>query len=194
MISSCDTGLLPEGECIARAGGAAPYTVARDPDKFPATALFDAADLASREAAGDFDQLLAYRTHRDAGVRFWAANGFLVRAAADHQREASVKAARGMLGDTSPYVRCLVNETLARFGKEVDRVPAVHALVDLAHADRQNVFVAMMALNSLDWCAPRRSEAGQGLTGLESSDKKVGERYQGYLPRLVERLEATMQP
>lgn len=194
MIRICDTGLLPEGEMLSRAGDGAPYTMAHDSQKFPAAALFDAADLASRPSDDQFDKLLENRAHPDSGVRFWAANGFLIAAVADRQREAAVKAARGMLGDVSPYVRCLVNETLARYGSELDRLPAIHALVELANANRHGVFVAMMALNSLDWCEPHRAEVGQGLTGLESSDKKVGERYQGYLPRLVERLEATIRP
>lgn len=194
MIRSCDTGLLPEGEVLARAGEAAPYTMAHDSQKFPAAALFDAADLASRPSEGQLEKLLENRTHPDSGVRFWAANGFLIQAAADHESEAAVKAARGMLGDVSPYVRCLVNETLARWGNDRDRPPAIRALVDLADANRHGVFVALMALNSLDWCEPHKSEIGQGLTGLESSDKKVGERYQSYLPRLIERLEATVQP
>jgi uncharacterized sulfatase len=194
MIRICDTGLLPEGEMLSRAGDGAPYTMAHDSQKFPAAALFDAADLASRDTDGQLDKLLNNRIHPDSGVRFWAANGFLVRAVADRDREAAVKAARSMLGDVSPYVRCLVNETLARYGSKVDRAPAIHALVELADANRHGVFVSLMALNSLDWCEPRKSEVGQGLTGLEASDKKVSPRYQGYLARLVERLEGTIGP
>jgi hypothetical protein len=66
--------------------------------------------------------------------------------------------------------------------------------LELANADRHNLFEAMMALNSLDWARPSKEEVGSGLTGLATSDKRVGERYQSYLPRLVERVESIIQP
>lgn len=194
MVQVCDTGLLPEGEVLSRAGDDAPYTLVHDAKKFPAAQLFDTADLASRVGSDQFEKLLASRTNPESGVRFWAANGFLIRATADEGRQEAVNAARGMLVDPSPYVRCLANETLARFGTERDRLPAIHALLELANADRQNLFVAMMALNSLDWARPRKDEIGAGLAGMPTSDKRVGERYQSYLPRLVERVESIIQP
>ena len=194
MVEVCDTGLLPEGEVLSRAGDDAPYTFAHDAKKFPVETLFDAADLASRPSPEQFDELLANRTHPESGVRFWAANGFLIRAAADEGRQEAVNAARSMLVDPSAYVRCLANETLARFGSERDRVPAIHALLELANADRHNLFEAMMAFNSLDWSQPRKDEIGSGLTGMPTSDKRVGERYQSYLPRLVERIESILRP
>jgi N-sulfoglucosamine sulfohydrolase len=194
MVDVSDTGLLPEGEIHARAGDDAPYVLAHDLKRFSAAALFDAADLASRAAAGSFDKLLALRTHPDSAARFWAANGLLIRAEDQEHREECVKAARSMLVDPSPYVRCLANEALASFGNEHDRRPAINGLVEMANADRNHMFVAMQALNSLDWTQPRQAEIGQGLTGVPTSDKSVGERYQSYLPRLVERIESNLQP
>ena len=208
MVDVRDTGLLPEGEVLARAGDDTPYAMAHEAQKFPVEALYDAADLASRVSAGKFEELLALRTHQDSGARFWAANGFLVRAASgdqstesgtdrngtQDQRQEAVNAARSMLVDPSAYVRCLANETLARFGTQRDREPAIHALLELANADRHNLFEAMMALNSLDWSQPTQSEVAQGLTGLATNDKRFGERYQSYLPRLVERVQSIIHP
>ncbi len=192
MLDVKDTGLLPEGEFLTRAGDDAPYTMMHDPQRADVEALYKAADMASRPDVS-LEDLLTMRAHRDPGVRFWVANGLLIRAAKENMQEESVKAARSMLVDPSPYVRCLVGETLARYGNSGDRLPAMHALVDLANPDRNNLFVAMQALNCLDWSAPRRSEVGRGLTGLESGDKRVGERYQSYMPRLVERIESILQ-
>lgn len=194
MVDVGDTGLLPEGEIHARAGDDAPYILSHDSKRFSAATLFDAADLASRPAAGPIEKLLALRTHSDSAARFWAANGLLIRAENKEQRDACIKAARSMLIDPSPYVRCLANETLARFGSDRDRPPAINGLIELANADRNNLFVAMQALNSLDWTQPRQAEVGQGLTGVATSDKNVGERYQSYLPRLVQRIESILQP
>lgn len=194
MIEICDTGLIPEGEMHTRAYGEAPYTMAHDPKKFAAATLFDAADLATRMDASQFQKLLENRSSLDSGVRFWTANGLLIQAQANQNRDEAIKAARGMQTDSSPYVRCLVNEALARFGNSSDRGPAIHALLELANADRQNLFVAVMAMNSLDWCSPRKNELGKGLVGLPTDDKRYHERYQKYLPRLVERLESIVQP
>lgn len=140
------------------------------------------------------DKLLANRTHRDAGVRYWTANGLLIRAASENQREEILKAARSMLIDPSPYVRCLTNETLARYGNANDRASAIRSLVELANPDRHNLFVGMLAMNSLDWCQPTQAEIGQGLVGLSAGDKRVGARYQSYMPRLVERIESISRP
>ena len=196
MLKIRDTGLLPEGEFHARSGDDAPYTMAHDEKRFNAEALFKAADLASRSSAGTLDQLMALRAGPDAGVRYWAANGLLVRACdqatSNEQRVELVKAARGMLSDTSPYVRALAAETVARFGETNDRSTAIKALVDLSNADRHNLFVAVTALNSLDWAQPTKAEIGDGLKGLAKSDKRVGPRYQNYLPRLAERIESIL--
>ncbi len=197
MISIRDTSLLPEGEFHALSGDDAPYTLGHDDKRFHAEALFKAADLASRPAAGSLDQLMALRAGPDAGVRYWAANGLLVRACdtrfSAQSRADLVKAARGMLSDNSPYVRALAAETVARFGEPNDRTAAIRELVDLSNADRHNLFVAVTALNSLDWCQPTRSEIGDGLKGLATSDKRFGARYQSYLPRLAERIESILR-
>ncbi len=119
MLKIRDTGLLPEGEFHARSGDDGPYTMAHDDKRFNVEALYKAADLASRPAAGTLEQLMSMRAGPDAGVRYWAANGLLVRACdkavTTEQRVDLVKAARGMLNDTSPYVRALAAETVARF-------------------------------------------------------------------------------
>ncbi len=137
------------------------------------------------------------RAGPDAGVRYWAATGLLIRACdsgtADADRKELVKAARGMLNDSSAYVRAVAAETVARFGEPNDRTTAIRALVDLSSADRHNLFVAVQALNSLDWTAPSRAEIGDGLKGLATSDKRFGQRYQNYLPRLAERIESILR-
>ncbi len=178
MISICDTGLLPEGEFHGRSGDDAPYTMAHDEKRFQAEALYKAADLASRPSAGSLEQLLALRSVPEAGVRYWTANGLLVRACDKSlpaaERSELVKAARGMLNDSSPYVRALAAETVARFGETNDRTSAIRTLVDLSSADRHNLFVAVQALNSLDWAQPTRSEVGDGLKDWPQAINALG--------------------
>ncbi|MCC6510175.1 MAG: hypothetical protein IT423_13800 [Pirellulaceae bacterium] len=98
-----------------------------------------------------------------------------------------------MLIDPSPYVRTLAAETVARYGEKNDRMSAISALVDLSNADRHNLFVAVLALNSLDWATPTKAEVGDGLKGMATRDNQFGERYQSYLPRLAERIESILK-
>ncbi len=188
MIDICDLGLLPEGEVLERAGQEAPYTFGHDAKRFDAKKLFEAADRATRVQDGDLKELLELRASNDSGVRFWAANGLLIRAQANVQREEVVKAARSMTSDPSRYVQCLANEVMARWGSAADRNVAIQALLRLANAREHGALVAIMALNNLDWCEPRASEVGDSIKVLP--DKVIGlpSRYDSYLPRLLERI------
>lgn len=190
MIDICDLGLLPEGEVLERSANSAPYTMGHALNRMAIEKLFDTADLASKYQAGDLDELLKQRVAADSGVRYWVATGLLVRAQQNSDRDAAVKAARTMIGDPSPYVRAIANETMARFDGEHDRRTSIRALLDLANSDKSNLFVALLALNSLDWCQPTTAELGTLVKESPSKDKRYPARYQGYIPRMIERISA----
>ncbi len=181
---------MPEGEMLERAGKSAPYTFGHDAQKYDAARIYETADLATRPQAGDLARLLEQRVDRDSVVRFWVASGLLIRAMRDVDREQVVQAARGMTTDTSPYVRCIANETMARFGSQADRAAAMKLLVRLANTRDTNTFVGMMAMNSLDWCNPTRAEIGNSLQGLPAKDPALADRYRSYIPNLVQRIES----
>ena len=192
MTRICDLGLIPEGEVFERAGKDAPFTFGHDPKRFPVSQVFDVADAATRlvsnDPEGDTEKLLASRVAADSASRYWAATGMLYRAQEGIEREAIVKAARGMTTETSNYVRCIANEIIARFGTEAERPVAIQALLKLANAKESNAFVAITALNSLDWCRPTASELGDKLGALPAKVNGLPPRYDSYLPRLVERV------
>lgn len=188
MLNIKDLGFLPEGEMLERAGNDAPYALGQDTSRFDLTAIYEVADLATRPAAGDLESLLKLRVARDSVARFWVANGLLIRAMGDMERDACVKAARGMTTDASPYVRCIANETVARFGTAADRGPAMRLLLNMADTRQTNTFVGMLAMNSLDWCEPTKAEVGDSLDGIPDTAKSVPGRYQSYVPRLKERI------
>ncbi|MEZ6135981.1 MAG: sulfatase [Pirellulaceae bacterium] len=192
MLDIRDVGFMPEGEMLERAVGSSPYDVGHNAGLYPLEAIYDAADLASRPAV-EPDALLKQRVASDSTIRFWVANGLLIRATRDAGREAAVKAARGMVTDPSPYVRCIANEVVARFGTSGDRAAAIKALVAASDPREGSLFVAMTAMNSLDWCEPSKSEVGDGLTSIPSNVPGMSSRYQSYVPRLVERIEAIAQ-
>ncbi len=189
MLDVRDLGFLPEGEMLERAQDGAPYDLGHDPQRYPLEAIYEVADLATRPTSGDLDRLLAHRVAPDSAIRYWVANGLLLRATQDQDRAEVVRAARGMSTDVSPYVRCLANETLARFGNAADRSSAMKALVSAVDTRENSIFVALAAMNSLDWCAPTKAEIGDGLRGLPKGTA-IPARYQSYVPRMVERIQA----
>lgn len=184
-----DLGFLPEGEMLERAGDASPYELGHSPE-YPMQDLYTVADLASRTTQGDLAALLSHRLHKDSGVRFWVANGLLIRAQRDQSRTEALSAARGMTTDPSPYVRCIANETLARFGKPADREVAMQQLVFMADPRNSNTFVAMTAMNSLDWCEPTSEELGKDFANIPTRNAQLSQRYDSYILNLMNRLQS----
>jgi arylsulfatase A-like enzyme len=189
MLGIRDLGLLPEGEVLQRAGQKAPYTIGHDENIVPIEKLFDAADLASRPQDGDLETLLVRRSSPEVGVRYWTVCGLLYRGQLDRNRDEVVKAARAMVGDPSPYVRCVVHEIIARWGSEFDRTTSLNALLQLSNARIHGLFPALMALNHIDWCGLTSKELGNAADGLPDKVTGVSARYDSYLPRLIERLK-----
>lgn len=188
MIDICDLGLIPEGEVLERAGRESPYTFGHNPKLFPVSSVYDAADLATRVEDADLTKLLANRVASDSAARYWTACGMLYRAQQDLGRDEIVKAARGMATDPSGYVRCVANEITSRFGNETDRAVSIQSLLKLANAKETNGFVAITALNSLLECEPTKAELSDKIKTLPDKVAGLKDRYDSYLPRLIERL------
>lgn len=190
MFGVRDLGFLPEGLMIELAGEGSPYALGQDKELYPLEQIYPVADLATRPDAGNLKELLKHQLSPNTVKRFWVANGLLIRGMRGKNLDKCVAAARGMMGDTSPYVQAIAAETLARFGNKAERSAAMELLTALASAD--NMFVAMTAMNSLDWCKPTRSELGDALDGRGEMAKKSS-RYKSYIPNLVKRLESIAQ-
>lgn len=194
MVEICDLGLLPEGEVLKRAGSSPPYTFGHDASQYPVEVLFDAADLASRNQINDLPLLLDGKHSTESGVRYWTACGLLWRAQLDLNRKEILFAAKEMATDSSPHVRCIANEILARWGTDGDRAEAIHSLLALADANREGLFEAIAALNSLDWCQVTSNELGASANALPETVAGYSDRYGPCLPRLIERLKKTARP
>ncbi len=188
MLGIRDLGLLPEGEMIARSSDSTPYDYGHT-NAYPIEDLFEAADLASRPTTGDLGKLMALSSGSDAGVRFWAATGCLIRCMRDMKIADAVEIAERLAEDKNSYVRCLANETLARFGGEKQREESMERLASMINAEETSTFVAITALNCLDWCKPEKSELGT-LQKLPAHDGTTAKRYNGYIPRLLSRVKS----
>lgn len=189
MVRTGDLGLLPEGEIWDRAGEAAPYDISLDAQVFPINEILEAAELASLVVDSDLNELVDYHDSEDSASRYWLASGLLLRAQLDVNRKACVDLARGIANDPSPYVRCLANETLARFGNGSDRQKAIDSLIGIADARYAGHFAALAALNSLDWCEPHKKQLGSSLDSLAELPNEPHQRYKTYIPRMIHRIE-----
>ncbi|MBX3420162.1 MAG: sulfatase [Pirellulaceae bacterium] len=193
MIRSGDLGLLPEGEVLAKSGGKSPRELGLDHQRFPIEEILRVADQATRPEPGDMARLLQHRLSPHSACRYWLAHGLLLRTILAQDRAEALQAASSMAHDESPHVRSIANETLARFGTADDRRLAIVSLLRMADARNTNAMAAVEALGSLDWCRPTKDEVGHGLKGLPTSVWGLPKRYESYITRLVQRIDAASQ-
>ncbi len=182
-----DVGFLPEHEMHARAGGDAPYEMARDEKRFNMTKTINAAELATMTPTAAPATLRTYLSDGDSAVRYWCATGLL------RQGRAGVgpclEALRGCLADAALNVRIVAAEALARYGEAGDLGPAVDVLFAAADATKVSVYAAMAAMNALTEVGgaalkPYRDR----IEALPQDAPKVNERVRPSVPRLREYL------
>ena len=178
-VSICDVGFLPEGEIHSRADQSAPFEMGHDSTRYPVTRVVDAADQATRGTGRPS------LSDPDAAIRYWAAQGYLVRREVDDALRSAVK-------DQSPYVRAIAAEALGLHGNEQDVKIAVGALMAMAAVDQNGVFVALAAFTGLDALDGKASSAREAISKLPTETNSGASRYKTYLPRLVEKTLADL--
>jgi uncharacterized sulfatase len=183
-----DLGFLPEGEIHWRAAGIAPYDMARDAATFPFERIFASAELASSLEAGVDVELSAAMNDSDSAVRWWGALGYLMRGRAGVQ--AGKGSLRAGLSDESPYVRVVAAQALAQFGDVSDLRPSLDVLAQLAPADKNSVFVSIMALNAIDGLGKTAGPLLPTIRAIRGDGALPDPRYDGYIPRLVAHITA----
>ena len=92
------------------------------------------------------------------------------------------------LGDASVSVRVVAAEALGRYGAPGDVAPALDVLLALANLDDNDVFTALMALNSLDYLDQRAESALPAIRALPLTQDGMLGQFESYVPRLVERI------
>jgi uncharacterized sulfatase len=119
-----DLGFLPEPEIYSRAGGSAPYALARDPARYPLARIEAAARLASRGDRAALPALVELLADEDSAVRYWGAVG--LRALGEDGRDA-IGSLRAALEDSSPSVRLAAADALWRLGRDAEALPVLGA-------------------------------------------------------------------
>jgi uncharacterized sulfatase len=188
-----DLGFLPEGEIHERAGAAAPYSMGHDDYRYPMRRVMRASEAASSRALDDRTMAMLRRAFQDSdsAVRYWAATGALIR------KEEGVRAFHrelyDALADESPYVRVVAAEALGRFGAAPAAERALSALMDLASTDDNSLYVAMEALNALDYLDERAAPAKTAIAALPREADGYDRRLRAYVPNFIDKTLADLE-
>lgn len=189
-----DLGLLPEAEMIRRAADRAPGDLLEASPRSLTRRWLAAAETSARRETADLPRLDRLARHRDGGVRYWAAQGYLVRGA--EAVSAGRETLRRLVDDESPSVRVAAAQALATHGHPADRVVALDALMASADVRRNDYLVSVAALNALDPLVARLTPVQrERLAALpRRAPPEVSGRMNDYLQRLLDSLLADRHP
>lgn len=186
-----DTGFLPEAEIHSRSSGSSPYEMARDGERYPLRRVLEMAEAASSLEEAQTPQLLAALKDPDSAVRHWAALGLLMRG--ERAVVANAEALRKSLReDSSPYVRATAAEALGLHGGQEDRKQSLEVLIDLADLSKHGLFVALWALNSLDYLDERARPLKERIAALPDHDPKMDNKFRAYAGNLIKKILADL--
>jgi len=187
-----DVGFLPETEMYARARGDAPYTMGRDPSRYPVEKIIAMAGLAARARRPKDEVFVKGLDDSDSAVRYWAATGLMI--SGERSVATNAPALEKALAGKSDAVRIAAAEALARYGGEAQSKNAIEVLLDLANLDTHGVYTAILALNSLDNIGAKVRGYKDRIARLPLVNDTVNPRMKEYIPRLIEHLTATNGP
>lgn len=183
-----DVGFVPEGERLARSAGDSPYDFGHDDSRYPFDRIFATAELASMLEPDTLPALQKAMTDPDSAVRYWAALGVLMRGA--HGVTAAHADLQKALKDDSPYVQIVAAQALGQYGEAADLQTALPLLVSRANWSKNDVFVALAALSSLDVLGDKAASAAPQIQELPAKGPAPDGRYSSYVPRLLGDLQA----
>lgn len=190
MTEIRDLGFLPEHEIHARSSESTPYEMGHDDRAYPFERIRYAAELAAGYDAAAVGELSALLSDRESAVRYWAAQGLLIRGA-DAVKRAHDRLVES-LGDRSRSVRIVAAEALGRYGSEQDRAQALAVLMDSANQQKVGLFHAMQALNSIDYLDRNAMPAIDQIRELPRQSPNVNRRLAAYVSNLIKKTLADL--
>ena len=101
-------------------------------------------------------------------------------------------ALRKLLEDPEPAPRIVAAEALGRFGSETDVPRSLDVLVALADAENNGAYVAMMAMNALDYMDDRARSAKTAISELPDEDRNASRRFSANIARLIDKALADL--
>ena len=183
---------LPEREIHVRSEGTTPYEMARDPSKYPLEQILIAADQSSRIDSSDSAQLIENLAARDSAIRYWGAMGLLMRGGDAVRSNKSVL--QKALADESVNVRIVAAQSLGLYCDGELQALAIRTLGDLASAETNGVLTAMSALAAIEALGDVAKPLHDEIAKLKPSGPSPDDRYNSYVPRLIENTVPVLKP
>jgi uncharacterized sulfatase len=150
VLAVRDAGFLSEAEMHRRAGDTSIYDFGHDRQRYPLEKIFEMAQRATLREPNALNDLRGGLKDADSGVRYWAAQGFLIRG--QNAVAAARDALRVALKDDSPTVRIVAAQNGNRLGRDravalrsdVQQVVGVASQVAVDAADQVPVRVVVL--------------------------------------------------
>jgi uncharacterized sulfatase len=190
-VAICDLGFLTEGERFERAHGDSQYDFGHDASRYPIKKILNAAEQATMPEADDEYAIKSLITDSDSAVRYWCIQGIQLRG--KEAAKIADRELRAALTDTSPYVRIAAAQTLLEQGDAATVKSAMMELVARADWSKNNVFVAIAALDVLDAQPDQAARFADQIRLLPVKGPAPDPRYSDYVPRLLEHLNAALK-
>ncbi|MEW4486929.1 sulfatase-like hydrolase/transferase [Thalassoglobus sp. JC818] len=187
-----DVGFLPEDELHNAWPNLTPYEIGHaGPEVFPIKRIQAVAASAASQDLQEIPFLVDMLKDDTSAVRYWAAMGLLIR------ESTGVSSAQKLLRrmakqDPSPSVRVIAAEGLGRYGDEQDVKIALNTLIECANAENHGAYVAMLALNSIDFLDDRAAPIKTKIESLPKKGDWTPTRGNSYVQNLIKKTLADL--
>ncbi len=188
-----DVGFLPEDELHNKFTGMSPYEIGHaGPKIYPLKKIQMVAASAASKDLQEIPFLVEMLGDENSAVRYWAAMGFVMRGKTGTSAGQKYLR-RAAKSDESPSVRVIAAEALGRFGNQQDVKLALKTLLECANPENHGPFVAMLALNSIDFMDQRANSAKTQIEQLPKTGDWVPSRGKAYVPNLITKILADFE-
>jgi uncharacterized sulfatase len=186
VLAVRDAGFLSEAEMHRRAGDTSIYDFGHDRQRYPLEKILDMAQRATSRQPAALNELRAGLKDADSGIRYWAAQGLLIRGSS--AVAAAREDLRAALTDDSPTVRIIAARALGEFGNAEDLPLALGALRETASPKTNGAYASILALNAVDALGDKAVSLQDMLKTLPDNDSAAPGRANGYVSRLLEKI------
>lgn len=188
-LSTRDLGLLHESVLHRQAGDRSPREFGLDLSAYPLEEIFDAADLAVRQANTQAE-LQTLLEHTDPRIRYWGLQGILTLA--NREKAISVEPLIPLMQDSDVANGSLAAEIVGRYGSSAQRQSAIERLLTVATEVKTDYFARLQAMLALDFVEANANELQNKLDAISISAGDLPDRYSPYVERTVARLKSKL--
>ena len=186
LLEIRDKGFLPEAERYRRCRTLSIYEFGADDLRYPLGELLNTANIATQLTENSAKQLLPSLKHAEAGIRYWAVMGLLIRGS--NAVVPAVHELRPLLEDPSPSVQIVAAQALGLWGAGEDLQAALRTLQSLCDPEKNGAFAALEALSAIDALGERAEPALSLLRSIPRQDPAAPARAREYTGRMLNRL------